>query len=860
MKQQKHHTPPRLPARLLGWLLKDRWETPLGDFEEAYNVLASTEGVFRARRWYWGQVLRLLPDQLYEKFYWGLSMLKNYLLLGFRTLKRNKLASTINIVGLAAAVGCAITVFLVIQALTIDDFHVNGERVFLVEHVVEDDGVAELWGTSPIPLGPALASDLPQVEYAVRFAEQAAEVRATSYAFQEKIAFADPGFFDVLTFPLKHGEPSALTDPAAVIISTEMAEKYFPKEDPMGQLLQINFGDGQSEAFTVQGVAMPFPERASMTFDFLLGYEKRFSLGLAQAGDWQAFTDGTFVQLRQSADREVVEAQLSQYLTVQQASGEATQVQSFFMENIQDSNVFLAWKVHRRAMSSFPIWEVAGFVLIGLLLLLVSCFNYINISLGSASNRLKEIGIRKTSGAERRQLIAQFLTENLLLCYLALLGGIVIAWAFIIPLWHNVTSMQLSLSLLSNYQLWLFLLGLFAFIGLISGSYPAFYISSFEPIEILRGKLRLGRQKRLTRVLTTVQFTLTVFTICLSLFFSSLGNTLLGGDWGYNEAQSLVLPDLNEQQYARLKHAARTLPGVALVAGAEHHIGSSMHARHINTNGEEKEVAFFGVGPAYLDAVGINLAAGRAFGPAFPVTGATGVVINQTLATQQGWDDPIGQQIRLEDDTYHVIGVVEDFLLHPILGKAHPALFGLSETENHKFLTLQVAHGNVDPVVESLKAMWLQEFPGMDFVYYPQTEVFQNFAFMLELSQSFSRYLGIFALFISCMGLFGMASQRVGQRMKEVGIRKAMGASTLHIIFLVNRGFLVMLGLATLIATTVSYFGLRAILQTAPSDIPLSVMPFVFASLLVFCVAAASLTSQTRKLLNVRPAEVLRYA
>ncbi len=859
MKQQKHHTPPRLPARLLGWLLKDRWETPLGDFEEYYNVLASTEGVYRAKLWYWGQVLRLLPDQLYEKFYWGLSMLKNYLLLGFRTLKRNKLASTINIFGLAAAVGCAITIFLVIQAVTIDDFHVNGERVFLVEHVVEDDGVDELWGTSPVPLAPALAADFSQVEHAVRFAEEAGEVRATSYAFQEKISFADPGFFDVLTFPLAQGQATALLDPANVIISERMAAKYFPRTDPMGQAIQIKFGNDVAEAFIVQGVAKPFPERASITFDFLIGYEKRFKLGLVQQGDWQAFTDGTFIQLQQPEDREVVEAQLSQYLAVQNAAGETTQVKSFFLENIQDSNVFLAWKIHRRAMSSFPIWEMAGFVVIGLLLLLVSCFNYINISLGSASSRLKEIGIRKTSGAERRQLIVQFLTENLLLCYLALLCGIVIAWAFIIPLWHSVTAMQLNLSLFSNFQLWFFLLGLFAFIGLVSGSYPAFYISSFEPITILRGKLKLGKQKRLTRVLTTVQFTLTVFTICLSLFISNLGNTLIGGDWGYNEAQSLVLPDLNKEQYARLHHEALTLPGVEQVAGAEHHIGTTLNARHINMNGEEQEVAFFGVGPAYLDAVGINLVAGRAFGEDFSAAGATGVVINQTLAQQQGWADPIGQQVRLEDASFTVIGVVEDFLLHPILGKAHPALFGLSETTNHSFLTFKVEQSNSEAVVESLKATWLQEFPGMDFVYYPQEEVFQNFAFMLELSQQFSRYLGLFALLISCMGIFGMASQRVGQRMKEVGIRKAMGASALHIIFLVNRGFLMMLGLATLIATSVSYTGLRLILQSAPSEIPMSITPFILASLLVFLVAAASLTSQTRKLLNVRPAEVLRY-
>lgn len=865
MNQQKHHKehhkPPRLPAYILGWLLNDERETPLGDFEEFYNQLAASEGVWKAKWWYWGQVLRLLPDQIYEKLLWGLSMFKSYLLLGARTLRKNKLASTINIVGLSAAVGCAITIFLLIQEVTIDDFHENGERVFLVEHIVEESSRQELRGSAPTPLGPALKADFPQIEHAVRLAEETATVRATTYAFQETISFVDTGFFDVLTFPLQQGQTAALTDPSAVIISADVAAKYFRDQDPIGQTFEIKFSNQYSELLTVQGVAAPFPDRASLTFDFLVGYNKRFAAGLAQKDDWASFTAGTFIQLRDGADHSAIENQLATYLPVQHAvAGETGQIHAFFLENIQHPNIIQAWNVKDRVMAAFPLWEMAGFALIGLLVLLISCFNYITISLGSAAGRLKEIGIRKTAGADRRQLVMQFLTENLLLCYLALLGGILIAWAIVLPFWHNLTSMQLTLDFMSNWGLWLFLGGLFAFIGLISGSYPAFYISSFEPNTILRGKLKLGEKKRLTRVLTTIQFTLTIITICISLFIVSLENTLTGGDWGYYAAQSVVIPDLSPDQYKRLHNEASSLPGVVQTGGAAHHIGASLNAALVQIDGEEQEAAFYGVGQSYLNTMGIHVVTGRTFGDDFSAEGATGVVINQTLAATQQWSDPEGQLLRLNGESYTVLGVVEDFLLHPIVGKAQPAIFSLTPTENHRYLALQVEEGAVDRIVKTLQSTWNEEFPGIDFNYFPQKEVFYEFDFMIELTQKFSYYLGLFALLVSCMGLFGMASQRVSQRMKEVGIRKTMGASAFHVIFLVNRSFLTMLGVATLIATPLCYFSLRFLLEQAPATIPLSLSPFLLSNLLVFLVAAASLSTQTRKLLNVRPAEVLRYA
>lgn len=534
-------------------------------------------------------------------------------------------------------------------------------------------------------------------------------------------------------------------------------------------------------------------------------------------------------------------------------------MQSLFLDNIQHPDLIRAWNIRDRALSAPPLWEAVGVGVVGLLVLLISCFNYITISLGSAARRLKEIGIRKTAGAEKRQLVMQFLTENLLLCSLALVGGLVFAGTVVLPLMFSLTSMPLHIDLMANPGLWVFMVGLLAFIGLVSGSYPAFYISSFQPTAILRGKLKLANKKGLMRTLTTVQFVLTIITICFSMFMVSLDETLTGEDWGYAEEHTLVVPVVNPEHYTRVRDEISRLPSVSHVAGAEHHIGSSLNEASLHVDGTQKEVAFFGVGPSYFASMGIKVEAGRTFEEAFSADGATDVVVNQTFVQQQAWTDPIGQQVRIDDQAFSVIGVVNDFLLHPLAGKAHPAVFGLSDIPQYNFLTVRVEHAATDQALAALRTIWEREFPEMSFEYFPQAEVFREYDLVINLTIQFSRYLGLFALFISCMGLFGIASQRAAQRIKEVGIRKAMGAPALQIIFLVNRSFLVMLGISTVIATPLCYAGLSMLLQVAPMEIPLGVAPFILSNVLVFLLAAVSLSMQTKKLVKVNAAEVLRH-
>ncbi|MCG8605821.1 ABC transporter permease [bacterium] len=556
MNRGQIYNPPRIAASILGWLLKDDWATPLGDYQEYYNELAAEDGVMKARWWYRWQVVRLLPDRVFEKIYWSRVMLKNYFVLGFRNLLKNRIASFINLTGLSVAVGCCIAVFLFLRVLyTFDDFHENRQDIYLVGHTVERFDKIQTWGNSPLPLASALAADFPQIKRAVRFMQQGATVRAKGVGFRETVSFADAGFFDMLTFPLKKGQPNALEDPTAVIISAEMAEKYFREEDPLGAELIFTFSNGAEEPLVVRGVAEDFPSNASLKFDFLVGYDKLLSAGVTSLEDWGAFTDATLIQVPQPRDLELIAGQLEGYVSRQNDANKSWQIREFFFDSVANP-AWDAWEIERRAMRAPEPWTILVFGLIALLMIAVSCFNYINIALGAAARRLKEIGIRKTAGAIKKQLIIQFLTENLVLCFCAMIVGLLFAQSVVVPLFNNLFVEQIPLNFMDNIGFWIFLVGLLAFTGLISGAYPAFYISSFQPVTILRGEQKLTAKKGLTRVLIGVQFMLAIITISISAFFFSIDGYLAEIDWGYTADRTLVVPVSNSEQYGILRAEA----------------------------------------------------------------------------------------------------------------------------------------------------------------------------------------------------------------------------------------------------------------------------------------------------------------
>ncbi|MFK7845472.1 MAG: ABC transporter permease [Rhodothermales bacterium] len=886
MKEEQHHSPPRLAAALLGWLLKDVWGTPLGDYEEYFNELVETEGKQRARWWYRGQVLRLLPDRLFEKLYWGREMIRNYFTLGFRNLKKHKTVSFINILGLSGGIACTIAVFLFLKVINeTDTFHEHGNRVFLIGHTVEQFGEEERWGTTPIPLGPALAADFPQIERVVRYAGRGAMVRTTGIGFQETVSFADAGFFEVLTFPLQKGNTRALDDPKAVIISAEMAAKYFRDENPIGQEIFLTFEAGAQNSsedtstedtssedtvegvvqhdielpFTVGGVAEAFPGNPSFKFDFLLNYESLLHTSINSLVDWSLFTDATFVMMNRAEDIGFIQDQLGQYIAPQNEANASWLIGSFFVDNIKSPS-WDAWEITRRAMRAPDPWATLVMGAIALLTLLVACFNYINISLGFASSRLTEIGIRKTAGAEKKQLVFQLLTENIILCFVALVIGLAFAWLVVIPLFNELFVGEIPLDFVKNLGFWAFLVGLLGFLGLVSGAYPAFYISSFQPIAILRGKQKLGNKKRLTHSLMTVQFVLTFISISVCTFFFSFNGYLTGQDWGYTADQTIVVPIINHTQYLELRDAGMQMPQVLEVSGTQDQIGVGSNRQVIQLAGQDEEAIVYGVGPDYLSSMNIALHEGTGFEGKRYQDGVSEVVINETFAMQYNWQHPVGQSFRYDEQQYTVVGVAKDFLVFPFLGEEMPVFFNLTSEEAYQYITFRIEPGTEAVVAGMLERTWQKEFPEVPFEFFLQNDVFEDFYNSLRNLTRNIGYLALFSLLVSCMGLFGMASQKAARHMKEIGVRKVLGATASHVILLVNWSFLIILGIATLIATPLCYFGIKTALSFAPTEIPLNALPFILANAIVFSMAALSLALQMRRLVRVNPSDVLRHA
>ena len=789
-------------------------------------------------------------------------MLQSYFKLAIRNLLANKLVTAINIIGLSIAIGCSIVVFLFLRNyMMLDNFHHNGERIFMVEYVVETDGQEQTWGDSPMPLGPALAADFPQVERAVRTELQGGRVYLEDRKFDDLICFADTGYFDMFTFPLQSGSPAALAEPDAVILSAKAAKKYFNGQDAMGKAVTLVFDNQVRKVFTVKGVAAPFPENTGFAFDILTGFNNLTTIGATDLTDWKTNTRGTFIQLRQKEDLDILSGKMGRYLALHNAANKEVQIKSFVFDNLNHPNPG-AYNVNRRPTEAAHPLLVALFATVALMMMALSSFNYINISLGYATKRLKEIGIRKTIGGRKMQLVWQFMTENLLLCFLALLSGLVLAKMVLAPFLNSifVDEMQVSLSFSENYGLWAFLFGLLIFTGIASGAYPAFYISAFQPVSIFKGKQQFGGKKGVTRVLLPVQFVLAFSTVIIGVSITTAGRYWKEEPWGYQPEQTLMVRLDSAGQYGFLKNAAERNPKVVGVAGATNHIGESYTRETIFKGTNKVEVSRYDVGAGYFEAMGLRLRAGRFFDERHLTEDANAVLVNETFVKDHGWTDGIGQEIRSEQQTSRVVGVVEDFKLFGS-GAKRPVVFHLAGAEQFSYLAIRHEAGAGKPVQTFMKTAWERLYAATPFSYFHQEAVFEGFYQSFGNLARVFNYIAGLALLIACLGLFGLAAQNFSSRVKEVSIRKVLGATTLSIILLANRRFLSMLAAASVVATGCCYIGIQLLIQSAEEftgSLTLGITPYVIANLLVFLTAGIAVAGQSLKLVRMAPVEALR--
>jgi len=804
-------------------------------------------------------------------------MLKHYLLVALRGLRRQKLYAFINVGGLAVGIAlCALIGLYVRDELTFDRFHEHADRIVRLTQTryAPDGSVEATHAYLPLPLGPALEADLPEVERAVRLMEQEAFVRRGTTALPEQILFADVGFFDVFTFPLLKGDPAtALADPGGIVLSEAAARVWFGGEDPMGRTLEVRLGDAYYEA-TVTGVAAPGPGNSSVRFDYLMPFAKlpeAFEWVRNNADRWNASSFFTFALLAEGASVGAAAARLpafrEKYIPGEterlreegQWTGEGPAREYGFQPL---AAVHLDPSVEGGLVP--PSDPRYSYILaaIALGILLIACINFTTLAIGRSAGRAKEIGVRKVVGAQRRQLLVQFWGEALLMSVLALAAGLVLA-RLALPTFNVLAGKDLHLDYLGDVRLAAGLLGLTLLVGLVAGSYPALMLSGLRPIETLRQRLRLGGANALTRSLVVVQFALSVFLICSTGVMLRQLHYLQTKNLGFNEDNLVVIPTQGEDGGALLGRLRTELGGRPDVLGVTGMSSAFTHGWSIegwNVGGEEKTAYVYRVEPGFLDVMQMPLVAGRDFDPAMATDSTGAVLVNEAFVRDFGWVEPLGQTVEGFYDEPAVVGVVRDvnFLsLHEAVAPMVLMLDAPGWNLNH--LLVRLAPGDVPGALRAVEAAWARAAPDVPFQY---TFLDDDLGQQYESEQRWSRIVGYaagFAVLIACLGLFGLAALSVARRTKEVGIRKALGASVASVTLLLSKEFARLVLVAVVLAAPVAYLVMRRWLEGFAYHVGIGVGVFMLAGGLALLVALLTVSYQAVRAASSDPVEALRY-
>ena len=838
------------PPRLAVWLLirlgrqTDRYSL-MDDLEIEYHDQIAQKGRAFASVWYMMHALRAVPELIFFALYWRMTMFKNYLKTAMRNIKKNKMYSLISVTGLALAVGCFTLPFVVLDYNhSIDQFHEHGDDIYYVLGRLGKSGAGQLWGVTPVPLGPALKQDFPQVADYVRVDPEAATVQIDDRVFNDVVYFVDNGFLELFTFPMSSGDMNALSQRNSIIITEEEAERYFGDENPLGKEIIISNEKEFREPFIVRGIVRTPTELSSLEFDILVSYEKIRGWKNADLNDWGGWVH-TFVRLKNPEDIAALERNsMNRYIQLQNSVNTSWPVQSFLFESLYELSRHSRQVSGDLGREGFPQETMIGLWGFGICVLLLACFNFINIGIVTATRRLREIGIRKVLGSNRLRLIAQFLGEHILICLTAIILGVIFVRIYIIPFYTGMFGSLLKLDFLHSAKIWIFYGITFIIIVLGSGGYPALYVSRFQPANILNKMQKVGGGSRLTKIFMAFQFVLTFFMIGMSLIFIQNGRFQENIDWGYNREHVIAVSLKEKGQYEVYKNALSQNPNIISIGGAQHHIGRSWGIETIEHHGEEYAIPSFNIGIDYLETMQFQFKEGRNFNRELS-TDDRAIIINEKFARMMGWEKLLDQKVMMGQGDYTVIGVLEDFYNEPFTEPIKPVLFRLCDPGDYRFLSVRLSAGKGAQSEAFLENTWRELFPAMMYEGFYQDEIWKEYFRVNKGISKLSSFCGLIALLISCMGLFGLISISIVKRIKEISIRKVLGASLSNIMKLLSGNILKIMIASSVIATPLCYFFAVSLLDSSYSNrTPITAGPFLIAASILICTSLLTVLSK----------------
>ena len=783
-------------------------------------------------------------------------MFKNILKLALRNVTKNRLFSFISVFGLSLAIGCFAVSFIFVDFWnSMDSFHENVDEIFLVEIVIDRSGDTQTWGPTPIPLGPALKEDFPQIKNYVRIKPRGGIFRYDDKVFEEEFLLVDEEFLDMFTFPMVTGEKDALRDKSAVVISDRYAEKYFGDESPIGKEISVAHGDEYKQSFFVKGVVENVPVNSSIQFDILLPYENVLDWDVEDLNDWSLWTH-TFIQLEYPKDIGIIRSRMEKYIKLQNAANVDWPITSFLFEPFSDVSQN-SYKVENDiGWGTNPTSKIA-LSMFGIFLLLLACFNYVNIGIVTATRRLREVGIRKVLGSTKIKLVVQFLGENFLLCLLAGVIGAFLAKLYLLPSFNSIFDAPFKMDFSDNYRLWLFFSVTLFLTSAGSGGYPALYVSRFMPVNILRRTQKVGGGSKFVKVLLTFQFVLTFILIGSALIFVKNAKYQKSIDWGYNQDQVIGVMLDGKKQFEIYRNAISQNPNIVSIAGSKDHIGRSSDIDVVEFEGKKYEICRFLVGYDYVKTMQFRLKEGRLFDRSLATDLDGSIVINEKFVRNMSWVKAVGQSVVIDGTTYNVIGVVENFHYEPFIDPIEPTLFRLCAKDEFDFISIRVNAGTVNETSEFLRETWNTLIPDEQYKGFFQDQIWDWYFRETNSIYTLTIFVACVALGISCMGLFGLISISVVKRMKEISIRKVLGASITSIARLLTKDLVRILILSTAIAAPLCFIMMNQILNEYEYHAPISILQLIVTGVLMISISLVTVFSQIMKAARLNPVDTL---
>lgn len=787
-------------------------------------------------------------------------MFKNYFVIAFRNLQRNAVYSFINIAGLSVGLACSILILLwVADEVSFDRFHANHDRLFLVHANQELNGEIETSSRTPYPLMDALLAKsslikrTSLVNYGEGFLLTAGENRITKIG-----VVATSGFLNMFTFPVLHGSAEkALVDPRSIVLTRSTAKALFGEENVLNRFVKIE----NSDELKVTAVVEDVPSSSSIQFEFLLpvAYYKTTQGWFERAmGDWRNHSFWVFAELQDNASVEEVNKQIESLVRDNNA---AAKKESLFLHAVTDWHLYSTFENGKA--SGGLIENVRMFTAIAVFILLIACINFMNLATARSESRAREVGIRKTVGSRRKQLIFQFLGESMLITVIAFLFALIIVQS-ILPFYNGIVSKSLAIDF-TDLTVWLCAIGIIAVTGFLAGSYPAFYLSGFQAIRVLKGKFYSGRGSVTPRkVLVTTQFAFSILLIIGTVVVYQQINHVKSRHVGYDKKNLLLIWSTSEREksFSSLKQSLLASGVVESVTKSSAPItrifSSTDDVTWPGKLGDDK-VSFTTIATEYdfAQTMGVGLIEGRDFSPQF-LSDTSAIVINQAALELTGMKDPIGQKINIWGDDRTIIGVMENIVMgspyHSVGPLAMVLIPGWSST-----ISVRIKPTN-DPgqAVASIESIFKKFDPEHPLYHRFADAEFETKFKSITLIGTLASGFSALAIIISCLGLFGLAAFTAEQRTKEVGIRKILGASVSSLVLLMSKDFSKLVVFAFFVAAPLGWWLVNSFLEQYPYRVETNPIVFFIAGILTLALTLVIVSTQAIRAATSNPASALR--